>query len=135
LFFVRPGELRQAEWAHFDLDAAEWRYTVTKTDTAHIVPLATQAIEMLNKLYVLTGKGWYVFPSARTPNGSRLLSDVALLAAAMGFSKDEASVHSFRALAHTILDEVLGFRPDFIKHQLAMRYAIPTDVHVTRQRI
>jgi integrase len=93
LFFVRPGELRQAEWAHFDLNAAEWRYTVTKTDTAHIVPLATQAVELLRELYALTGHGRYVFPSARTPNGSRPMSDVALLAALrrMGFSKDEAT--------------------------------------------
>ena len=121
LFFVRPGELRQAEWAHFDLNAAEWRYTVTKTDTAHIVPLATQAVELLRELYALTGHGHYVFPSARTPNGSRPMSDVALLAALrrMGFSKDEATVHGFRALARTVLDEVLGFRPDYIEHQLA----------------
>lgn len=121
LFFVRPGELRQAEWAHFDLDAAEWRYTVTKTDTAHIVPLAAQAIELLRELHALTGHGRYVFPSARTPNGSRPMSDVALLAALrrMGFSKDEATVHGFRALARTVLDEVLGFRPDYIEHQLA----------------
>lgn len=121
LFFVRPGELRQAEWTHFDLNTAEWRYTVTKTDTAHIVPLATQAVTILQELYALTGHGRYVFPSARTPNGSRPMSDVALLAALrrMGFSKDEATVHGFRALARTVLDEVLGFRPDFIEHQLA----------------
>jgi integrase len=121
LFFVRPGELRQAEWEDFDLEAAEWRYTVTKTDTAHIVPLARQAVEILQKLYPLTGHGRYVFPSARTPNGSRPMSDVALLAALrrMGFDKNEASVHGFRALARTILDEVLCFRVDFIEHQLA----------------
>ncbi len=121
LFFVRPGELRQAEWKDFDLDAAEWRYTVTKTDTAHIVPLANQAAAILQELHAATGHGRYVFPSARTPNGSRPMSDVALLAALrrMGFDKDETSVHGFRALARTILDEVLGFRPDFIEHQLA----------------
>lgn len=121
LFFVRPGELRQAEWKDFDLEAAEWRYTVTKTDTAHIVPLANQAVAILQELHATTGQGRYVFPSARTPNGSRPMSDVALLAALrrMGFSKEEASVHGFRALARTILDEVLGFRPDFIEHQLA----------------
>ena len=62
-----------------------------------------------------------VFASARTPNGSRCLSDVALLAALrrMGFTKDEMTIHGFRAVARTILDEVLGFRPDFIEHQLA----------------
>ena len=121
LVFVRPGELRQAEWAHIDLDAAEWRYTVTKTGTAHIVPLATQAVELLREIHAITGRGRYVFPSARTPNGSRPMSDVALLAALrrMGFSKDETSVHGFRAIARTILDEVLGFRPDLIEHQLA----------------
>lgn len=121
LFFVRPGELRQAEWKDFDLDSGEWRYTVTKTDTAHIVPLATQAITILRELNAATGHGRYVFPSARTPNGSRPMSDVALLAALrrMGFDKEEISVHGFRALARTILDEVLGFRPDFIEHQLA----------------
>jgi integrase len=121
LVFVRPGELRQAEWAHIDLDAAEWRYIVTKTDTPHIVPLATQALEILRALHPLTGHGRYVFPSARTPNGSRPLSDVALLAALrrMGFSKDEMTTHGFRALARTVLDEILGFRPDLIEHQLA----------------
>lgn len=121
MFFVRPGELRQAEWSDFDLETGEWRYTVTKTDTPHIVPLSTQAVTILQELYALTGHGRYVFPSARTPNGSRPMSDVALLAALrrMGFSKDEATAHGFRALARTVLDEVLGFRPDFIEHQLA----------------
>ena len=121
LVFVRPGELRQAEWAHIDLDAAEWRYTATKTDTPHVVPLASQAVEILRALHPLTGQGRYVFPSARTPKGSRPLSDVALLAALrrMGFSKDEMTTHGFRALARTVLDEVLGFRPDLIEHQLA----------------
>lgn len=69
----------------------------------------------------MTGHGRFVFPSERTPNGSRCMSDVALLAALrrMGFTKDEATVHGFRATARTILDEVLGFRPDYIEHQLA----------------
>ncbi|WP_347986231.1 site-specific integrase [Methylomonas sp. AM2-LC] len=118
---MRPGELRQAEWAHINLEAKEWRYLVTKTKTQHIVPLSTQAVEILTSLHPLTGGGRFVFPSARTPNGSRAMSDVALLAALrrMGFTKDEMSVHGFRAMARTILDEVLGFRPDFIEHQLA----------------
>jgi len=121
LVFVRPGELRQAEWAHIDLEAEEWRYRVTKTGTDHVAPLSRQAVDILQELYPLTGRGRYVFPSARTPNGSRPLSDVALLAALrrMGIDKETASVHGFRALAHTVLDEVLGFRPDFIEHQLA----------------
>ena len=121
LVFVRPGELRQAEWEHVDLEAKEWRYLVTKTQTPHIVPLARQAVEILSNLRPLTGNGRFVFPSARTPNGSRAMSDVALLAALrrMGIGKDEMTVHGFRALARTVLDEVLGFRPDFIEHQLA----------------
>lgn len=121
LVFVRPGELRQAEWNHIDFDAKEWRYQVTKTKTDHIVPLSRQAIEILQEIHPLTGSGRFVFPSARTPNGSRAMSDVALLAALrrMGIGKDEMTVHGFRAMARTILDEVLGFRPDFIEHQLA----------------
>jgi integrase len=121
LVFVRPGELRQAEWQHIDLDAKEWRYLVTKTQTQHIVPLSTQAIKIFADIKPLTGNGRFVFPSARTPDGSRAMSDVALLAALrrMGFDKSEMSVHGFRAMARTILDEVLEFRPDFIEHQLA----------------
>lgn len=119
LVFVRPGELRNAEWTDIDLDTAEWRYTVTKTNTPHIVPLARQAVEMLTELRALTGDGRYVFPGART-NG-RPMSDNAILAAMrrMGIEKDEMSGHGFRAMARTILDEVLGFRPDHIEHQLA----------------
>jgi integrase len=121
LVFVRPSELRQAEWQHIDLETKEWRYLVTKTQTQHIVPLSKQTIEILTNLRPLTGNGRFVFPSARTPDGSRAMSDVALLAALrrMGFDKAEMSVHGFRAMARTLLDEVLGFRPDFIEHQLA----------------
>ncbi|MDD2863500.1 MAG: integrase arm-type DNA-binding domain-containing protein [Methylococcales bacterium] len=121
LVFVRPSELRQAEWQHIDLETKEWRYLVTKTQTQHIVPLSKQAVGILTNLYPLTGNGRFIFPSARTPDGSRAMSDVALLAALrrMGFDKSEMSVHGFRAMARTILDEVLGFRPDFIEHQLA----------------
>lgn len=119
LVFVRPGELRNAEWAHIDLEAAEWRYTVTKTNTPHIVPLSRQAIEILTELQALTGDGRYLFPSART--NSRPMSDNAILSALrrMGIDKDEMTGHGFRAMARTILDEVLGFRPDYIEHQLA----------------
>ncbi len=121
LVFVRPGELRHAQWEDVDLENAEWRYLVTKTQTQHIVPLARQAIEVLEELKPLTGKGRYVFPSARSPRGDRPMSDNAILAAMrnMGIDKDEMSGHGFRAMARTILDEVLGFRPDFIEHQLA----------------
>jgi integrase len=119
LLFVRPGELRKAEWADIDLDGAEWRFTVTKTNTAHIVPLSKQALEILCELQPLTGRGRFVFPSARS--NQRPMSDNAILAALrrMGIPKDEMSGHGFRAVARTILDEVLGVRPDLIEHQLA----------------
>ncbi len=119
LVFVRPGELRNAEWEHIDFDNAEWRYIVTKTKTLHIVPLSRQAIEILQDIQPLTGNGRYVFPGARSKD--RPMSDNAILAAMrrMGISKEEMSGHGFRAMARTILDEVLGVRPDFIEHQLA----------------
>ena len=119
LVFVRPGELRHAEWAHVDLDGAEWRYTASKTGTAHIVPLSRQAIEILREVHPITGHGRFVFPSARS--NVRAMSDNAILAAMrrMGIAKEEMSGHGFRAVARTILDEVLGVRPDFIEHQLA----------------
>lgn len=119
LVFVRPGELRKAEWADIDLDAAEWRFIVAKTNTPHIVPLSRQAVEILRELHPLTGQGRFVFPSARSY--ARPMSDNAILAAMrrMGIGKDEMSGHGFRAMARTILDEVLGVRPDYIEHQLA----------------
>jgi integrase len=119
LVFVRPGELRHAEWKDIDLKAAEWRYTVTKTDVPHIVPLSRQAVEILRELQPLTGSGRYVFPGART--SKRPMSDNAILAAMrrLEIGKEEMTGHGFRAVARTILDEVLGVRPDFIEHQLA----------------
>jgi integrase len=119
LVFVRPGELRHAEWSAMDLDGGEWRYTVTKTNTPHIVPLSSQAVATLRDLQPVTGRGRFVFSSARS--SQRPMSDNAILAAMrrMGIAKDEMSGHGFRAMARTILDEVLGFRPDFIEHQLA----------------
>ena len=119
LVFVRPGELRNAQWADIDFEAAEWRFTVTKTNTPHIVPLARQAIEILKELQPLTRNSRFVFPGARS-NG-RPMSDNAILAAMrrMGIDKDEMSGHGFRAVARTILDEILGIRPDYIEHQLA----------------
>jgi integrase len=119
LVFVRPGELRTAAWEEIDLDAAEWRYIASKKGNAHIVPLSRQAVAILREIQALTGDGRYVFPSARS--GERPMSDNAILAAMrrLGIAKDEMSGHGFRAMARTILDEVLGFRPDLIEHQLA----------------
>lgn len=119
LVFVRPGELRKAEWTDINLDAAEWRFVATKTSAPHIVPLSTQAELLLRELHALTGGGRFVFPGARS--NARPMSDNAILAALrrMGIDKEEMSGHGFRAMARTILDEVLGVRPDYIEHQLA----------------
>ncbi len=127
LVFVRPGELRKAQWKDIDLDNAEWRYLVTKTEIQHIVPLSSQAVEILQDIKPLTGRGRYVFPSARSPKGDRPMSDNAILVAmrTMGIGKEVMTGHGFRAMARTILDEVLGFRPDFIEHQLAHRVRDP----------
>lgn len=123
LVFTRPGELRQAEWSEFNLKRAEWiipaKRMKIKDIGDHLVPLSTQSITILKKLHEETGRGRYVFPSVRT--GSRPMSDNAILAALrrMGIEKHEMTGHGFRAMARTILDEVLHERPDIIEHQLA----------------
>lgn len=121
MFFVRPGELRKAEWSEINLEKAEWNIPASrmKMRESHLVPLCTQAVEILTELHASTGKGRYVFPGART--SGRPMSDNAILAALrrMGYAKDEMSGHGFRAMARTILDEILGVRPDYIEHQLA----------------
>jgi len=120
LTFVRPGELRHAEWSEIDFEKAEWNIPAhkMKMKQAHLVPLSKQAIEILTELKKLTGEGLYVFPGRTS---SRPMSDNAILAALrnMGFEKSEMSGHGFRAMARTILDEVLQVRPDYIEHQLA----------------
>jgi integrase len=121
LVFVRPGELRQAEWAEIDLDAAEWNIPAErmKMKVAHLVPLSTQAVGILRELQALTGNSCYLFPCHRS--FARPMSNNAINAALrrMGFEKDEMTGHGFRAMARTILDEVLQVRPDYIEHQLA----------------
>lgn len=121
LLFVRPGELRTAEWTEIDLDAAEWRIpgSKMKMKNDHIVPLSTQAVEILRSVQPITGHGQYVFPSLRT--GERPMSENTINAAlrGMGYAKEVHSAHGFRAMARTIMDEVLGERVDLIEHQLA----------------
>jgi integrase len=121
LVFVRPGELRAAQWNDVDLEAKEWRYLVTKTNVQHIVPLSTQAVTILKELQPLTGHLQYLFPSERTPRGDRCMSENTINAALkrLGYGKDVMTGHGFRAMARTILDEILGWRVDFIEHQLA----------------
>lgn len=121
LLFVRPGELRTAEWAEMDLEKAEWRIPGSKMKMAndHIVPLSSQALAILQELQPITGHGQYVFPSIRT--GERPMSENTVSAAlrALGYDSTMQTAHGFRATARTIMDEVLGERVDLIEHQLA----------------
>ncbi|UZB04355.1 integrase arm-type DNA-binding domain-containing protein [Xanthomonas citri pv. fuscans] len=119
MLFVRPGELRHAKWAHIDLDAAEWRYVTSKTKTPHIVPLSSQVVTVLQDLLPLTKRSDYVFPGVRS--SGRPMSENTINAALrnLGFDGETIVGHGFRAMARTVLDEVLGFRPDYIEHQLA----------------
>lgn len=120
LVFVRPGELRHAEWTEIDFDAKEWRIPAEKMKSKfqHIVPLSKQSVKVLREIMPLTGKGKYVFPSPRT--GNRPMSDNAVLAALrrMGYEKDEMSGHGFRSMASTLLNEQ-GWNRDAIERQLA----------------
>lgn len=121
MLFVRPGELRQAEWSEIDLEEATWNIPAEKMKMKepHLVPLSKQAVAILRELKELTGTSKYVFPSGRSY--ARPMSNNAILAALrrMGYDKETMSGHGFRAMARTILDEVLHVRPDYIEHQLA----------------
>lgn len=125
LFFVRPIELRTGEWKEMSFKNALWTIPKEKmkmrkiSDNDHIVPLCTQAIEILKQLYRLTGSGRYIFPSA--VGSDRPMSENAILTAIrrMGYEKNEMTGHGVRAMARTILDEVLHVRVDYIEHQLA----------------
>jgi len=120
LVFVRPGELRKAEWSEFDLDGATWRIPAErmKMRTEHLVPLSRQAVEVLRELNPLSGSGCYVFPGARTT--SRPMSENAVLAALrrMGYERGQMTGHGFRTMASTLLNE-LGWSADAIERQLA----------------
>ena len=123
LVFLRPGELRKAEWSEINFEKAEWVIPAMrmklKRQGDHLVPLSRQALAILQELHPVTGEGRYVFPGGRS--SGRPMSDNAILAAMrrMGISKEQMTGHGFRAMARTILDEVLHIRPDYIEHQLA----------------
>ncbi|WP_395679499.1 tyrosine-type recombinase/integrase [Dokdonella sp.] len=119
LVFVRPGELRTMRWADVDMEAEEWRFVTSKTKTPHIVPLSSQALAILREARQFTGSSEYVFPGGRSVR--RPLSENAINAAlrTLGYDGDTMTGHGFRAMARTMLDEVLGFRPDYIEQQLA----------------
>ncbi len=119
LVFVRPGELRKAEWSEIDLENAEWNIPAEKMKMKqpHLIPLSKQTVEIFRELQLVTGSGKYVFPG----RGSKPLSENGVNAALryLGYDKDTMTCHGFRAMARTILDEVLQVRVDFIEHQLA----------------
>lgn len=121
LVFVRPGELRKAEWQEFDLKAGLWRIPAAKMKMRadHLVPLSTQAVAILVEVQRVTGRGRFVFPSPR--DVKRPLSDMTHGAAlkALGFTTAQIVPHGFRAMARTLLDEQLRVQPDIIEVQLA----------------
>ncbi len=121
LLFCRPGELRQLEWAEVDWEEQRIELPAEKMKLRlpHIIPLCTQALTILRDLHLFTGRGRYVFPSAR--GGSRPLSENGVRTAlrSMGFSNEQMTGHGFRAMARTMLDEVLSFPVDWIEHQLS----------------
>ena len=128
LLFQRPGEMIAMQWSDLDLEAGEWRYTPPKTikkttcpdGTPHTVPLSKQAIGILRELHPLTGQSPFVFPSQRRQGKHASEGTINKALQIMGYdtSKDHCA-HGFRSTARTILDEVLGFRAEWIEHQLA----------------
>ena len=118
LLFQRPGEIRQLLWSDIDIQAKEWRPYISKTDFHHIVPLSTQAIEILEAIKPLTGVGQYVFPSSR--GDGRPMSDNTIRTAlkSLGYDSGTMTAHGFRTTASTLLNEQ-GWSPDAIERQLA----------------
>jgi len=118
--FVRPGELRQAEWSEIDLDIAEWRIPAEKMKMRelHIVPLSKQALAILNEIKPLTGHARYVFPSIRTNKRPMSENTVNAGLRRLGYTKEEMTGHGFRSMASTLLNEQ-GWHRDAIERQLA----------------
>jgi integrase len=121
LVFVRPGELRRAEWGEFDLEHAEWRIPAAKMKMRrlHRVPLSRQALAIIHDLRALSGDGRWLFPSVRST--SRPMSENTLNAALrrLGYSKEQMTAHGFKGMASTRLNEMGQWNPDAIERQLA----------------
>lgn len=120
LLFVRPGELRRAEWNEIDLETAEWRIPAAKMKSRvmHIVPLAQQALSLFNELKPLTGKGRWVFPGVRTNGEPMSENTVNAALRRMGYDRTMITAHGFRGMASTMLHEC-GWPSDVIERQLA----------------
>jgi integrase len=122
--FVRPGELRQAEWTEINWEESLWRLPAEKmkkvrgTGSPHLVPLARQTLEILRELQTITGFGRWLFPGQRTSD--KPISDMAVNVAlrTLGYGKEDICGHGFRAMASTTLNEQ-GYNRDWIERQLA----------------
>ncbi len=119
LVFVRPGELRTAQWSDIDLDSATWSFTASKTKSQHIVPLCRQAVAILRELQPLTGNRSHVFPANRGEGRPMSENTVNAALRSLGYDGKTMTGHGFRAVARTLLDEVLNFPPHVIEQQLA----------------
>lgn len=121
LVFLRPGELRRAEWAHIDFEEAQWRIPprIMKMREQHIVPLSRQALDVLHQLHAITGSGRYLFPGLGNPD--RPMSENTLNKALriLGYNGDEMTAHGFRSIASTLLNEQHRWTGDAIERQLA----------------
>jgi integrase len=119
--FVRPGELRQAEWAEIDPQSAIWSLPAEKMKMrrSHRVPLSRQVLAELEKLYGLTGHGRYLFPSFRSPRQPMSENTINAALRRLGYSQTEMTAHGFRAMAATLLNEMGIWNPDAIERQLA----------------
>jgi len=121
LVFVRPGELRKAEWSEFDLDKAEWRIPAErmKMRSPHIVPLSRQAVEVISELKPLTGNGLLLFPGEFTKQRPMSENTVNCALRRLGYTRDEMTGHGFRSMASTLLNEQ-GWNRDAIERQLVL---------------
>ncbi|MDA1372723.1 MAG: integrase arm-type DNA-binding domain-containing protein [Proteobacteria bacterium] len=121
MLFVRPGELRHMEWTELEFDKCEWLIPAEKMKMreAHIVPLSHQAVAILQELKPLTGRWQFVFPGERSRRLPMSNNTMNAALRRLGYSKEEVTAHGFRASARTLLDEVLGFEPHLIEHQLS----------------
>jgi integrase len=120
LVFTRPSELRTAKWTDIDLDAKEWRYRVSKTNTMHLVPLSKQAAKLFADMHPLSGHGEFVFQGGHDPKKPMSAAAINAALKRMGYdTQQDITAHGFRAMARTILHERLNIDPYIIEHQLA----------------
>ena len=118
LIFARPGEIVRMRWEELDLDAGQWRYFVTKTQRMHIAALSTQAVAILRDLQPVTGRREFVFPGARNPRTHMSGNAILVSARRAGVEKDESTIHGFRHMASTLLNEMGRWNPDAIEAAL-----------------